>query len=430
MYELYNYQQDGVDEIRDLYKEGVKSVLYVLPTGGGKTVVFTYIADQSSRKKKRVWVLVHRVTLLRQITNALRVWGVHCGMVNPNYTPDLLAPVQVASISTLIRRYKKLDPPDVIIIDEAHHATANEYRTIVDYFPDALVLGVTATPVRGDGFGLGVDYGGVFESIVIGPQKEELIERGFLCRSVVYGPRKNNLDLTDLKIDGADFDQKELEKLVNKPLIIGDAVEHYTEICPGVPAVAFCASVAHAEHVAHEFRAAGYSAYSVDGTMDDTSITRILDGLGDGSVDVVTSCDLISEGLDIPAIICEILLRPTMSLSLYSQQVGRAARTMDGKDHCIILDHVNNSDRHGLPDINREWGLEGREFKKGKKEASSSRSVDRSSRVEQCKNCDAVHEVMPECPYCGHLKKAKATRPKTLSGKLVVLTEDVKIDKK
>ena len=424
MMKLRPYQQTGVESIRQRYIEKDSAPLFVLPTGGGKTVIFTHIAGVASKGGKRVWILVHRVELLRQTANALRVAGIHCGMIHSMYTPDILAPVQIASVQTLVRRFKNMDAPDLIIIDEAHHATAGSWRTIIENFPKARTLGVTATPIRGDGYGLGVEFGGVFDSIVIGPQKRELIEMGFLAPSIVYGPPVNRLDLSDVEIIDGDFDQKAIEKKVDKPVIIGDAVEHYMEICPGVPAVAFCASVAHAEHVAHEFRAAGFSAYSVDGSMDDDTRSRILAGLGNGTIDVVTSCDIISEGTDIPAIVCGILLRPTMSLALYIQQVGRPARISEGKKECFILDHVGNVARHGHPDIDRVWTLEGRKYEPGKKSGSSTRTVERVGKVQQCKNCGAIHEAMLECPHCGTLKGAKERQPKQRPGKLEIINPE------
>lgn len=417
MLKLRPYQNDGVDGIRAAFKAGARSVLFVLPTGGGKTVVFTHIAQKTTGNAKIVWLLVHRVELLRQITRALRGFDVHVGMINPNYTPDPSAPAQVASVQTMVRRFRNVTPPDLIIIDEAHHATAGSWRTIIDAFPAARVLGVTATPIRTDGLALGVDDGGVFETMVVGPQKQQLIDAGYLAPAIVYGPPQQRLDLSDVDVVDGDFDKSQLEKKVDEPVIIGDAVDHYAEICPGVPAVVFCVSVAHAEHVAHEFRAAGFSAYSVDGSMDDETRTRILDGLGDGSIDVVTSCDLISEGTDIPAIGCAILCRPTLSLALYLQQVGRASRMIPGKKECIILDHVGNVQRHGMPDENREWDLEGKKVNK-KKRNGSGRAVDRVAKVVQCDSCGFVHEPAPECPHCGHLKGVKMRKPKQKPGKL------------
>lgn len=415
MIQLRDYQTRGVMDIRQSYLNGFRAPLFVLPTGGGKTILFTYIAQNTAIKQKKVLILVHRVELLRQSSAALREFGVRHGLINPKYTPDYSAHVQVASVQTMKNRLGKMPfSPDLIIIDEAHHATATQWREIVGFFNKSRLLGVTATPVRGDGAGLGVQSGGIFDTMLLGPTTRELMDMGYLVEPIVYAP-KNRLDLSEIKIKMGDYDKKQLAKAMDKPTITGDAVEHYKRLCPGTPAVAFCVSVEHAEHVATEFREAGFRAFSVDGSMDDDKRTRILKGLGNGAVDVVTSCDLISEGTDIPAIGCGILLRPTQSEGLYLQQVGRVLRPCEGKQRAILLDHVGNVLTHGLPDANREWSLEG-EKKKNKKQ-------DKLVRAVQCKSCYAIHAPTARCPVCGHIEpKAKQSSLKYKEGELKQIT--------
>lgn len=418
MLKLRDYQEQLVQHIRQSYIRGSKSPLAVLPTGGGKTVVFSYIAATTAARAKRVLILVHRIELLRQTSAALRKSGVHHGLINPNYTAELNAPVQVASVQTLIRRLHKMPPPDLIVIDEAHHALASTWKKIIDNWPTARILGVTATPCRGDGTGLGKISGGVFDDLIIGPQVHELIQRGFLVKPIIYAPAER-LDLTGLRTKMGDYDTQQLEQVVDKPKITGSAVEHYKRICSGAPAVVFCVSVKHAQNVAEEFRAAGYRAYHADGSMDDDVRRRILNGLGNGTVDVVTSCDLISEGTDITAIGCAILLRPTQSEGLYLQQVGRALRVCEGKEHAIILDHVGNVLTHGLPDEPREWTLEGERKKKREK-----KEEDKQVRVVQCDKCYAIHEPAPTCPVCGHVYEVKVNQPDQVDGELKAITAE------
>lgn len=418
MLSLRPYQQDAVQGIRESYLNKFRAPLLVLPTGGGKTVVFSYIAASTSARGNRVLILVHRVELLRQTSAKLTEANVYHGLISPKYTPNLHAPVQVASVQTLLKRLDKIQPPDLIIIDEAHHATAGSWRKVVEAFPNARVLGVTATPCRGDGTGLGQDTGGVFDDIVIGPQVPELIEGGYLVKPIIYAPAQK-LDLSAVKTVRGDYDQRQVADIVDKPTITGDAVKHYSRICPGAPAVVFCVSVNHAQHVAEEFRRAGYRAYAADGSMDDDMRTRILNGLGNGSVDVVTSCDLISEGTDIPAIGCAILLRPTQSLGLYIQQVGRALRPAAGKQHAIILDHVGNVLTHGMPEEYRQWTLDGE-----KRKARGKKDQEQAVRVLQCETCYSIHEPAPQCPVCGHVYKVKDEVPQQVDGELIQLTED------
>lgn len=419
MLTLYDYQDVAVGNVRTSYTKGRRSPLLVIPTGGGKTVIFSHIAATTSARSKNVMILVHRVELLRQTSKALEKSDVWHGLINPKYTPDMLAPVQVASVQTLVKRMHKLPfTPELIIVDEAHHATAGTWRKILDFYPNARVLGVTATPIRSDGAGLLSDAGGLFDDLIIGPQISELINRGFLVKPIVYAPLER-INLTGVKKKMGDYDKAELEARLDIPHVTGSAVAHYAKLCPGVPAIVFCVSVAHAEHVANEFRAAGFVSFSVDGSMEDSDRKRILNGLGNGKVQVVTSCDLISEGTDIPAVGCCIFLRPTESLGLYLQQAGRGLRSLLGKTNCIILDHVGNVIKHGMPDEDRDWAVYGI-----RKEKSSS-YVEGGTRVKQCPKCYAVHEIAPNCPQCGHFYVVDAATIKVVEGELEVVTEDV-----
>lgn len=418
MLTLRSYQHNIIHGVRQSYLEGYRAPLVVAPTGSGKTVIFSYIAASSSARGKRVLILVHRVELLRQTSAKLTEAGVYHGLINPKYTANLHAPVQVASVQTLIKRLDKIAPPDLIIIDEAHHAVAGSWRKVVEAFPNARILGVTATPCRGDGTGLGHDAGGVFDNIVMGPQVPELIDMKFLVKPVVYAPRQK-IDLSGVRTVRGDYDVKQVADIVDKPTITGDAVQHYLRICPGAPAVVFCVSINHAQHVAEEFRRAGFRAYAVDGSMEDDVRARILNGLGNGTVDVVTSCDLISEGTDIPAIGCAVLLRPTQSLGLYIQQVGRALRPSEGKSHAVILDHVGNVLTHGMPEEYREWSLDG-----DKKTKRGPKSNEPSIRVSQCPSCYNIHEPLQRCPMCGHVYPIADEMPKFVEGELIQLTEE------
>lgn len=435
MLKLRDYQEHVKTQVRDSFMAGNRSPLLVLPTGSGKTVIFSDIANETAARGKRVLILVHRIELLRQTSAALKKSGVEHGLINAKFTPKLTANVQVASVQTLIRRLHLQIPPDLIIIDEAHHATAGTWKKVCDYFPKSFRLGVTATPERADGTGLSQ----MFDDIIIGPQISEFIDRGFLVGIRLYGS-PHPVDFSKVKKIRGDYDKTETVELMDRPTITGSAVSEYTKLCPGVPAVAFCISIKHAEHVAQDFRNAGYRAYSVDGTMDDKTRTRILDGLGNGSVQVVTSCDLISEGTDIPRIICGIMLRPTHSKSLYIQQGGRTLRPIyaDGfnvhgsdeerlmaiaasnKPNAIILDHVGNWKNHGKLDDDREWTLEGR--KKGQRKSASAPVIN----VTQCEDCYLVYENEPACPYCGFVNKQKERDPLVVEGEL----QEIKAEEK
>lgn len=412
---LRAYQEELVGDIREAFKQH-RNVLAVLPTGGGKTVVFTEIAKGAVSRGKKVLVLVHRVELLRQAYGKMKDAGLRTGLINPKYTPDYKADVQVASVQTLVRRLNKFPHFDLIISDEAHHATASTWKQIFDAYQRAFILGVTATPIRAGGESLGRQNGGLFDIMVEGPQITDLIALGYLVKPRVFCP-PTKVDLSGVKTlkRTGDYDTLELAARVDKPQITGDAVAHYRKLADRQPCVVFCVSVAHAQHVAEEFRHAGYNAYALDGSLDDKTRSDTLRGLGNGKVHVVTSCDIISEGTDIPAIGCAILLRPTQSTGLYLQQVGRALRTLEGKSHATILDHVGNTFVHGLPDDFRLWTLDGVRSYNRKKEATDEEKPLANT---QCEHCYAIFPKAPKCPACGTEVAPKTRKLKSVEGEL------------
>jgi len=385
---LRPYQNTLIERARANFLVGKRSQLLVLPTGGGKTVCFSYMAGRAVDKGLRVWILAHRVELLDQISKTLTAFGVPHGMIAPGYMGDRRKPVQVASVFTLARRLDRYDAPDLIIVDEAHHAISEStWGRVITAFPAAKLLGVTATPIRLSGEGLG----DLFQSMVVGPSMRDLIEQGALSPYRLFAPA--GVDLSGVHSRMGDFVRGEIERAMDKPSITGDAVKHYQRLAPGRRAVAFCVSVEHAVHVAEQFRAAGISAQAIDGGMDRTLRASVLSEFSAGRIQVLASCDLISEGFDVPAIEAAILLRPTQSLGLYLQQVGRALRTFPGKDEAIILDHAGNVARHGLPDEDRVWSLEGAPKKKGEKKSEVP--------VKTCGSCFAtVHSAATHCA-CG-----------------------------
>ena len=408
---LRPYQQTAVDQLRASYASGKRAPLFVLPTGGGKTFVFSHVANNATTRGNRVCILVHRQELLFQASRSLSAVGVPHKLITPKHNQTQHA-VQIASVQTLSRRLSRQHYNfDLIIIDEAHHAAAGTWQRITSALPNARILGVTATPIRSDGQGLST----VFDDMVVGPSMGELIDMGFLVPPVVYAP-PTAVNLAGIRKRGGDFDQREVAERMDKPVITGSAVEHYRKLCPSQPAVAFCASVEHAKHVAAQFQAAGFNAMSVDGSMADHDRKAAIDGLGNGKLHVVTSCDIISEGTDIPVISAAILLRPTQSTGLYIQQVGRALRPAPGKERAIILDHVGNVLRHGMPDDQREWSLDGIEKTKG--------ANDNVAPVKQCTKCFAVYKPAPACPQCGHVEPIKARAIEETDGELKQITPE------
>lgn len=412
MVTLRDYQRDGVEEIRAHFSRGIKKVLFVSPTASGKTVLFSHIVAGVASRQKRVMVMAHRDELLRQISAALTESNVRHGVIAGGSRGLSRASVTVASVMTLVRRLDHFKPPDLIICDEAHHCVGKtSWGKIIAACPNAYVLGVTATPCRLDGTGLG----DVFQSMVIGPSVADLISRGYLAPPEVYAPLSQP-DLSGIKKRGGDYASNELSMAMDRPTITGDAVTHYRRIADGKAAVAFCCSVQHAQDVAAEFRTAGYRAVSVDGNMDKDARRQAIADLASGKIQVLTSCEIISEGVDVPRIECGIMLRPTQSTGLWLQQVGRCLRIYPGKKSAIILDHAGNSLRHGLPEQEREWSLKGI--------VHEERDQDSGPSLRTCPECLAVHPTKPICPRCGHVYEVNGREIDHVDGDLALLTPE------
>lgn len=407
---LRPYQTDAVNKIREAFRTN-RRVLFQLPTGGGKTIIFCHITRESVRKNKTVLILVHRQELLRQTAAKLAQWGVPYSTIESGKPTSNDWPVHIAMVQTAARR--ELPKYDLIICDEAHHAVAGSWANIIEQQPQAYLLGVSATPCRMDGKGLKH----AFDVLIEGVTMRQLINDAHLCEPKIYA--SSIADLTGVRSVAGDYNRADLEAALLKSRITGDAVSEYRQYADGLPAICFCVSVAHAQATAQAFSAAGYRAAVVDGNMDDVKRKELINGLTTGEVQVLTSCDIVSEGTDIPSVAAAILLRPTKSEALYLQQVGRALRPMDGKPYAIILDHAGNVFRHGMPTAQREWTLEGRDKISRQKTAEA---------VRQCKMCYSVHQAAV-CPECGAPAPLKPRQLKKIAGQLVPI-EDVERVKK
>jgi superfamily II DNA or RNA helicase len=395
---LRPYQRKNALEI-EAHLQRENDPLYYLPTGGGKTRVLSHVTGVvSAQGGWETTIFVHRRELLSQCCAALQREGVEFGVIAPG---EYLTShrVHVASIDTVGARLQDLKPwlasLRMAIFDEAHHCVAGKWGRALAEMPQARKMGVTATPFRTDGQGLG----DVFSHAVKGPSIKELTAAGILAPAVVYGP-PISLDLGRVKKRGGDFVQAELARLMDTDALTLPAVRHYARLMPGVPTVVFCAGIDHAEHVAAAFTRAGWAAASVDGGMHDRERDDRIQGLADGRLQVLTSCDLISEGTDIPVVGGAILLRPTQSTGLFLQQVGRVLRTAPGKSEAFILDLVGNVAGHGMPDADRKWSLKG-----GLK--GLERAVEGTRR---CRRCYRVHAWADTCPGCGQANPRAAGR--------------------
>lgn len=404
MISLRPYQQQALDECREAYRRRRRAVLLCIPTGGGKTVTASTVVHGASSKGNVTWWLTHRRELISQASQTFYQLGIPHGMIQSGYVSDPHACVQVASVQSIIRKLDDLPEPDLLVFDETHHLGSASWQAIFDRFPRARVLGLTATPWRLDGAGLGR----WFEHMVLGPSTAELIEQGSLSRYRLFAPATP--DLSGVETAMGDFKQSALSQAMNKPQIVGDAIGHYLKLCAGKRAVAFAAGVENSKNIAAQFCAAGVPALHVDGSMTVEQRDMAVESFKRGDTLILSNADLFGEGFDVPAIEAAILLRPTKSLSLHLQQVGRALRPAPGKDEAIILDHAGNSLIHGLPDDERVWDLADREKR--------SRKAPAEVPVRQCEACFFVYRPAPKCPQCGAVVEVKARELEVVEGSL------------
>lgn len=395
---LRDYQHRVIDGLRDAYRRGARAPVLVMPTGSGKTCVFSEIARLATG---RVWIVVHREELLRQASAKLDAIGVPHGMIAAGREEQPDERVQVASIQTLARRLDRLQAPDLMILDECHHALSTQYRRVLSACPAARVLGVTATPERLDGRGLRE----VFDSLVLGPSVRDLQDAGHLVLARVFAPAQ--IDTTGLRQRGGDYAAEEIAERAR--VVTGDAVREYLRR-PG-QALAFCCTVAHAEAVAWQFVQSGVRAARIDGGMEREERAEILRAFAAGEIHVVTSCEILGEGFDCPGADMAILLRPTASLSLHLQQIGRALRPAPGKSAAIVHDHSGNTERHGLPDEPRAWSLDGKQARQ--------RAEAVLPEAHRCRNCFSMWAGRSaECPQCGAVREASPREIKQQQGEL------------
>ncbi len=322
--------------------------------------------------------IVHRQELIDQIKRTFIGWG-----VDMDYCT-------VGMVQTLTRRVKTMQPPKLIITDENHHCLAASYRRIYGAFPDAYKVGVTATPIRLNGDGLG----DVNDELIVGVTAQWLIDNKFLAPFDYYAPVISDITV-GLHTRGGEYVQSEIESKLMKSAIYGDVISNYHKLADGKKAICYCASIKHSRAVAEAFNAAGIPAAHLDGDTPKLERKEIVSDFRSGEIRVICNMDLISEGFDVPDCDCAILLRPTKSYTLHIQQSMRCMRYLPDK-HAIIIDHVGNYARHGLPDAPREWTLD----KKDKK----TREVNTVS-VITCPNCYRTFEREniidgKLCPYC------------------------------
>jgi DNA repair protein RadD len=387
---LRDYQTRALDDVRRCISAGRKAILLVAPTGAGKTTIFAAMVHGASARGNATLFLAHRTELIDQCSERLDSVGVDHGVIKAGHKRHVpWLPVQVASVQTLVRRDKPA--ARLVVIDEAHRARAATYHKILDCYPGAVVVGLTATPWRTDGRGLGE----LFEEIVVAATPRQLIDEGWLVPFTGYA--YDAPDLSEVKRKGNDFEQHGLEIVMGARKLAGNVVEQYLTHAQGKRGVLFAVSVKHSIEMAKRFREAGVAAEHVDGEMPAGERAAVLGRLRSGETTIACNVGILTEGFDLPALEVCILARPTLSTAMYLQMVGRVLRPAPGKELARIHDHAGCIMRHGLPDAERDYLLGDDAEKKAKGD------VDAIPRVRTCPECLALFDPVVDraCPRCG-----------------------------
>ena len=412
---LRPYQVEAVDGVRSAVRRGARRCLLVAATGSGKTTIACELVRLSAVRERRALFVAHRRELITQAYERLIDFGIpesNLGVImanDPRRNPG--ARVQVASIDTLRNRAKPR--ADLVIVDECHRALANSYRDLQQHYSRAVHLGLTATPYRADGRGLGDAY----DDLVVVTSPRALIAEGFLVEPRVFTVPPSALpDLSAIRTRGGDYDKRALEDAVDQKSLVGNLVEHWRRYADGVRTVVFATSVAHSRHITERFLEAGVPAEHLDGTTPNDERDAIIARLASGETLVVPNVGVLCEGFDSPPVKCAILARPTKSTGLYLQMAGRILRPWQDQA-AIILDHAGCVMEHGLPQQDREFSLEGRKKRPG--------AGGGEPPAKMCPECFAVVPLsVRECPACGTQLSVERDDVEETPDELVEVTVD------
>ena len=377
-YKLHQYQAELLNRARSEFSSGKKSVLIVSPAGSGKSVIIAEIARLTVSKGGQVLFMVHRKELVEQITDSFKSNGVD------------LTKCTIMTVGKIARRLDRLPKPTLIITDETHHSLAKTYQKIYDYWSNVPRLGFTATPWRLSGKG----FKDIYDSMIEGPTVKWLIDHHYLAPYEYYSVKL--VDDNKLKRSSTgDYTNKSIDNAIGNT-IFGDVIKTYQDKAKGRKTIVYAHSIDFSKKVAQQFNEVGIKAAHCDATTPDKERKQIMADFKSGKLQVLCNVDLISEGFNVPDCSCVIMLRPTKSLVLDVQQSMRSMRYQPSKT-AIIIDHVANYTRFGLPDTDREWSLNDR---KKQKRSNTENTVGTT----MCTQCFAILPAgTKECPFCGYV---------------------------
>ena len=397
MVNLRPYQEAALRDLRESIRSGKRRPILVAPTGSGKTMLAVAVIQGAINKGNRVLFLAPRRELIYQASNRMQAHGIYPGIIMAGEPRSPSAQVQVASFDTLhargVRTERMLMPEsDVLVVDEAHLAVSKTRLDILNHYKDSIIIGLTATPARGDGKGLGI----IFDDLVQSVSMRQLVDQGYLAKARYFAPSKP--DLEGLKVRAGDYVVKELDKRMDQPKLIGDVVDNWFRLARDRQTVVFCVTRAHSRHICSEFKSRGVRAEHLDGETPLEERKAILNRVSSGETQVLCNVFVCTFGLDIPSLSCCVLARPTKNISLYLQTAGRVLRMCEGKNDALIIDHSGAVDEHGFVDDDIPWTLEGNvkeEKVKKQKEKKEPKEI-------TCGECGTVFKGQRDCPNCGY----------------------------
>ena len=418
MNELRDYQNKAIEDIRFHFRRGKKRILLVAPTGSGKTIIACEMMSKTKEKYGFNLFVAHRRELIMQTSKKLAEFKMPHGVLMANKSPNAFASTQVASIQTFNARIDREDfikpIATLIILDEAHRSISNSFKKLIEQYPEAFIVGLTATPIRADGKGLG----GIYDELVECGSIRSLTNEGYLVKNRIVAP--SIPDLQTIRIVAGDYDKGQLNKKMNNPKLVGDIVSHWVKHGENRPTVVFASSIAHSKYISNIFNHNGIPSGHIDGVMDEIERERQLQRLKNDEIKVLCNCMVLTEGWDEPKVSCVILARPTKSYGMYLQMIGRSLRPYPNKVDTLIIDHSGAVYEHGFPEDVPKWTL--KPTSKKEKELKIIEKVEKQPLT--CTQCFFVYKPVKDdssCPNCSHQPTKKEKLLLVKEGRLVEL---------
>lgn len=425
---LREYQIISLNEIDKQWQTGKRVLVLQLSTGGGKTIIF---CELIKKNKGKTLFIAHRNQLLVQASLCLAQNGIHHDVISSESTKRIISEVHhlhlrrsyykpgnkitVSAIDTLIRKNIDFKAFDLVIVDEGHHVIReNKWGTILEKCSNARILLPTATPERLDGKGLGAHASGFADGIIVGTDMKYLIENGFLSDYKIAAP-PSDLVLSTVKLSrSGEYAPRELVASMQKSRVIGDIAHNYIKFAAGKLGLTFVTDLNTAESVKLNYLDYGVPCEIISSKTSEIDRAKTIQRFKNREILQLISVDLLGEGVDIPAVEVVSMARPTQSFAVYAQQFGRALRPSENKKTALIIDHVGNVFRHGLPDSPRGWSLDDRTIKRKEEKVSS---------ITTCTSCFLVYEThLKQCPFCKKIpKRVLGKTPQAVHGDLTML---------